>query len=91
MGVIPEGRTMPKIVCPICERELRKNEALQVSHDAIGSLIVHHMVPDTVPDRMGGMSDAQFDALIEAEPWMGPDHVRSICGRAGFKHFVVSE
>jgi hypothetical protein len=80
----PTERNYMNIYCPICSRKLGPNESLQIGHDSIGSLIVWHMVPASVPTRTN-QTDEEFHAQIAAAPKIpGADNMRHICGLAGF-------
>jgi len=73
--------------CPICNRQLGKNEGLEIRHDAIGSLIVSHMVPEDIPTLTTADCDNLQDNIRNSNVKVlhSDTPVRSICGLAGFK------
>lgn len=80
-----------QLTCPICERQLGKNETLEIGHDARGTLIVRHIVPESVEHRRSDEDDLEFYLRIKSAGPLAPGRGRSICGLAGFKHFEVSK
>lgn len=77
------------IVCPICSSTLGGNEFLSVGYDAIGSLIVLHLVPNSVPQRTSESTE-EYYAAIRSAPHVSVDKTHHICGSAGFTSFSVS-
>lgn len=74
------------LICPICGKQLGMNERLTIGHDAIGSLIVHHEIPELIPlnttedvqTARDKIDKANKDNSLHYGPW------RNYCGSAGY-------
>lgn len=83
------------LTCPVCGRTLGKSECLVIAHDAIGSLIVDHMIPADIPINTNSDCDSADSKIAEANRAQNA-HVRidatsshytpmrNYCGLAGF-------
>lgn len=78
-----------KLTCPICGRDLGPKESLMITHDLIGSLIVHHMIPADVSIE-NALCDLNF-ALKRSEVTdvYSDTPMRDYCGEAGFKELTL--